>query len=91
LGLVGSVLTVIAFLLFTYFGMRIALRSKDLFGKILASGIVFMIGIQVVINMGAVTGVFPITGIPLPLISFGGTSLVFTLCEIGILLNIASK
>ncbi|MBI4744371.1 MAG: putative lipid II flippase FtsW [Actinobacteria bacterium] len=91
LGLVGAISVVIVFLMFTYFGMKIALRSKDLFGKVLAAGITFMIAIQAIINMGAVTGVLPITGIPLPLISFGGTSLLFTLCEIGILLNIALR
>lgn len=90
LGLVGAISVVVVFLMFTYFGMKIALHSKDLFGKVLAAGITFMIAIQAIINMGAVTGALPITGIPLPLISFGGTSLLFTLCEIGILLNIAS-
>ncbi len=89
LGLLGTLSLVSAFVLFAYLGMKISFLCKDSFGRLLGSGITFMILIQTVINMGAVTGILPITGVPMPLISFGGSALVFTLGGIGILLNIA--
>lgn len=91
LGLLGSLLVVALFSFLAYVGLRIAFRAKDFFGQILGTGIVSMILCQALINMGAVTGLIPVTGIPLPLISFGGSSLIFTLSGIGILLNIASQ
>ncbi len=91
LGLLGTLLVVVLYSILAIAGLRISLKSRERFGKLLGAGIICMILIQALINMGAVTGVIPITGIPLPLISFGGSSLFFTLCSIGILLNIASQ
>lgn len=83
LGLMGL------FILFTIRGLKIAMFAKDKFGSLMAVGITTMITIQVLLNVGVVTSVIPPTGISLPLISYGGTSLVITLAQIGILLNIS--
>lgn len=91
LGLIGSLFVVLMFLFITVIGVRTALRARDQFGKLLAAGIVSVIACQALINMGAVTGIIPITGIPLPLVSFGGSSLLFSLSGIGILLNVACQ
>lgn len=91
LGLIGSLSVVLMFLFITVIGVRTALRARDQFGKLLAAGIVTVIACQALINMGAVTGIIPITGIPLPLVSFGGSSLLFSLSGIGILLNVACQ
>ena len=88
-GLVGSLLIVSLFGMFLWRGTRIALRAPDLFGTYTAIGITFIIVVQAVINFGVVVGLLPITGLPLPLVSFGGTSLVITLFCIGILLSIS--
>lgn len=89
LGFIGGMLVIVLFLLFVWRGLKIAICSSDPFGSLLAVGITSMIALQAVINIGVVTGSLPITGIPLPLISFGGSSLVFTLLGVGILLNIS--
>jgi cell division protein FtsW len=89
LGLIGAIAVVATFAVLVYAGIRIAVRAPDTFGRLLASGIVVWIGLQAIVNMGAVTGLLPITGIPLPLVSFGGTALVVTLAGIGVLANIA--
>jgi cell division protein FtsW len=72
-------------------GVRIAAKAPDAFGRLLASGIVAWFGIQIVVNLGAVTGLLPITGVPLPLLSYGGSSLVVSLSAIGILVKIAQE
>lgn len=89
LGLVGSTILIMVFLLVIWRGFHIASHAKDTFGKLLAGGIVTFIGIQVVINLGAITALFPLTGVPLPFISYGGSALVVDLVAIGILLNIS--
>jgi cell division protein FtsW len=89
LGLAGTLGIVIAFALFAYAGMRIALSSKDLFGRLLAGGLTAMIVIQAAMNMAAVTGLMPITGIPLPFVSAGGSSLTLTLACVGLILAVA--
>ena len=89
LGLVGALLVLIAFAVLLVAGVRIALRAPDAFGRLLASGIVAWLGLQTIINLGAVTGLLPITGVPLPLVSYGGTALVVTLVGIGVLASIA--
>jgi cell division protein FtsW len=71
-----------------YSGIRIAAKAPDTFGRLLAGGIVSWLGLQVIVNLGAVTGLLPVTGVPLPLMSFGGSSLVVSLAAIGILVNI---
>jgi cell division protein FtsW len=89
LGLIGTLLVLAAFGFFCYLGIRIAREAPDRFGFLVAGGITAWIGLQAVINIGAVTGMLPITGVPLPMVSFGGTSLVLTMAAIGILLSIA--
>ena len=89
LGLVGAFLVMIAFAVLLYAGIRIAMQAPDTFGRLLAAGITSWIGLQTIINLGAVTGLLPITGVPLPLLSFGGTALVVTLTGIGVLVSVA--
>ncbi|MDE2179731.1 MAG: putative lipid II flippase FtsW, partial [candidate division NC10 bacterium] len=88
-GFVGSLLVVFLFGILLWRGTRIALRAPDLFGAYAAMGITFTIVAQAAINFGVVVGLLPITGLPLPLVSFGGTSLVITFLCIGILLSIS--
>ena len=71
--------------------MRAATRAPDRFGSLLAVGITTWITSQAIINVGAVIGVLPVTGIPLPFISFGGSSLIITMAAVGILINIARQ
>jgi len=89
LGLVGALAVLIAFGVLIYAGVRIAMHARGTFERLLAAGIVGWIGLQAIVNMGAVTGVLPITGVPLPLVSFGGTALVVTLAGIGVLASVA--
>ncbi|WP_243767086.1 stage V sporulation protein E [Paenibacillus agricola] len=89
LGFIGGGCVLILFMVLLWRGMRIAITAPDTFGSLLATGIVGMIAIQVIINIGVVIGMFPVTGITLPLISAGGSSLTLMLTSIGILLNIS--
>lgn len=89
LGLLGTVVVVGLFLFLAWRGARIALRAPDEFGRLLAVGITSWIVFQALINIGAITGLIPLTGIPLPFISYGGTSLAVLLAAMGILLNIS--
>ena len=89
LGLVGSVLVIGAFAAFAFVGFRIALRCRDPFGKLLAAGLTALVCGQAAVNLAAVLGIAPLTGIPLPFVSYGGSSLVVLLAGVGILLNIA--
>ena len=89
LGLLGVTAVIGAFAVFGYAGLRVALACKDPFGKRLAAGLVALVCGQAVINLAAVLGLAPLTGIPLPFISYGGSSLVVALLSVGILLNIA--
>ena len=88
-GLAGSIAVVFLFVAFTMAGVLIALRAADRFGRLLAIGITTWISTQALVNMGGVTGVLPITGVPLPFVSFGGTALVVTMVGAGILISIA--
>jgi cell division protein FtsW len=72
-----------------YAGIRIAVRAPDTFGRLLAAGITSWIGLQAIVNLGAVTGLLPITGVPLPFVSFGGSALIVTLGAVGVLASIA--
>jgi cell division protein FtsW len=90
LGLLGVTAVIAAYAAFAYAGLRVALACKDPFGKRLAAGLVALVCGQAVINLAAVLGLAPLTGIPLPFISYGGSSLVVALLSVGILLNIAS-
>jgi cell division protein FtsW len=86
LGLIGSLVVVLAFAAICYAGIRIALSVRDPFGKLVAGGLSVMIVTQAVLNMASVTGLMPVTGVPLPLVSYGGSSLVFTLGCVGLIL-----
>ena len=89
LGLVGVTVLVVGYCAFAYAGIRLALACKDPFGKRLAAGITALVTGQAAINVAAVVGLAPLTGIPLPFVSYGGSSLLVTLACVGILLNIA--
>lgn len=89
LGFIGGAAVLLLFALLVWRGMRTAITAPDAFGSLLAVGIVGMIAVQVIINIGVVIGMFPVTGITLPLISAGGSSLTLMLTAIGILLNIS--
>jgi cell division protein FtsW len=91
LGLIGAFALLALFFGLAWFGLRAATRAPDRFGSLLAVGITTWISSQVIINIGAVIGVLPVTGIPLPFISFGGSSLIVTMAAVGILLNIAAQ
>ncbi len=89
LGFVGSVAIIILYLLFVLRGLRIANNSPDLFSRLLVSGIVILIVAQSFMNIASITGVFPLTGVPLVFISHGGTSLMIDLLALGIVLQIS--
>ncbi len=89
LGLVGVLAVIGAFALFAYAGLNIALRCQDPFGKRLAAGLTALVCGQAAVNVSAVMGLAPLTGVPLPFVSYGGSSLVVGLASVGILLNIA--
>lgn len=91
LGLVGVTAVIGAYALFAYAGLTIALRCPEPFGKRLATALTALVCAQAVINIAAVMGMAPLTGIPLPFISYGGSSLVVLLAGVGILLNIAQR
>jgi cell division protein FtsW len=89
LGLLGTTAVIGAFGVFTFAGFTVALRCRDPFGKLLAAGITSLVCGQAAVNLAAVLAVAPLTGIPLPFVSYGGSSLVVLLACVGILLNIA--
>ncbi len=89
LGFIGAVGVIILFVLFITRGIRIARGARDDFGRLLAGGIISWIAVQTLLNLFVVTGMFPVTGIPLPFISFGGTALIVTMYSVGVLLNIS--
>ena len=91
LGLLGCMAVVSLFALFLWRGVRTALHTQDLFGRFLAVGITSMVVVQAFINISVVLGLMPTKGIPLPLISYGGSSLFITLACIGVLLNITKQ
>lgn len=89
LGLIGTLSIVVLYTIFIWLGFKIAIQARDLFGQFLAFGLVAMIALQAIINIAAVTGSIPTKGLPLPFISYGGTSLVYNMASVGLLLNIA--
>ena len=91
LGFLGCFLIIGLFWTFIHRGIIIASRANDMYGKLLAVGITLSIGLQAFINMSVSSSLIPATGVPLPFISYGGTSLVVSLCMVGILLNISKK
>jgi cell division protein FtsW len=91
LGLFGALGVIAAFAVFGYAGFNVALRCRDPFGKRLAAGITALVCGQAAVNVSAVMGLAPLTGIPLPFVSYGGSSLIVGLASVGILLNIATS
>lgn len=89
LGFIGATFLILLYIVLIWRGIRVALTAPDLFGSLLAAGIISMITIQVVINIAVVTASMPPTGLPLPFISYGGSSLAIFLTSIGVLLNIS--
>lgn len=87
-GLIGSIVLLLIYFMLLWRGIRIASESKDRFGALLANGVVIMLFWQISINCAMVMGIFPVVGVPLPLISYGGSSVVITLTAIGLLLSI---
>ncbi|MHB1242106.1 MAG: putative lipid II flippase FtsW [Gaiellaceae bacterium] len=90
LGLIGTTAVIAAFAAFAFAGFTVALRCRDPFGKVLAAGVTSLVCGQAAVNLAAVLGIAPLTGVPLPFLSYGGSSLVVLLTSVGILLNIAS-
>lgn len=88
-GFIGTFTVIVLFFLFAWRGFRVAVSAPDIYGSILAAGLTTMIILQALMNVAVVTASMPVTGIPLPFISFGGSALIFTLAGVGILLNIS--
>ena len=88
-GLVGTVAVLATFTFFIYRGYRIAITCKDMYGSLIATGITSVFAIQIFVNIAVVTCTMPVTGMPLPFFSYGGTALFINLCTMGILLNIS--
>lgn len=91
MGFVGMIIVLFLMAMFAYYGVKIALKAPDGFGKMLAIGAVILIVGQAIINMAMVSGLLPVVGVPLPFISFGGTALIVNLTTIGILLNVGRQ
>jgi cell division protein FtsW len=91
LGLIGCVAVMGLFVFLAYRGFRIALEARDSFGTILAAGITCSLIFQAIVNVGVITASFPVTGIPLPFISFGGSSLVISMASVGLLLAVSRQ
>ncbi|MCX5716090.1 MAG: putative lipid II flippase FtsW [Candidatus Omnitrophica bacterium] len=89
LGLVGTVAVLALFMLFLWQGMKVAFNCPEQFGRFIALGVVSMISLEAMINIGAAIGAIPTKGLPLPFISYGGTSLMFHIASVGLLLNVA--
>jgi len=90
-GFVGAVALILLLFLVIYRGFRVAQHAPDQFGRVLAAGISFWFALQTLVNLGAMVGITPLTGVTLPLISYGGSSLVVTMAALGILLNISKQ
>jgi cell division protein FtsW len=88
-GLVGTLGILLLFVIIAYRGIRISMTAPDTFGKLLAAGLTYWISFQALMNFGVITSSVPFTGVPLPFVSYGGTSLIITMAAIGILLNIS--
>ncbi len=89
IGLLGTLSVVLGLALFTWAGYRIAVGTKDPFGRLVAGGLTGMLAFQAVLNMAAVTGLLPITGKPLPFVSYGGSSILVTLICLGLILSVS--
>ncbi len=90
-GFIGGMTIIVVFSLLLWQGLRIVSRTKDVFGFFLGLGITMMFGLQSIMNIAVVSGIIPTKGIPLPFLSTGGSSLLFSMLGIGILVNIAKQ
>jgi cell division protein FtsW len=88
-GLLGTMSVIVAFVVVVFSGMRIAMGSRDQYGRLLAAALTGMIGFQAALNMAAVTGLFPVTGKPLPFMSYGGSSMLVTMISLGLILSVS--
>ena len=91
LGLIGCICIILLFIIFIWRGISVAMKARDTYGTLLAIGITSVIAVQSLINIAVVTGSMPVTGVPLPFISYGGSALVINMTAIGILLNISRQ
>ena len=91
LGLFGAVLLILMFMFVIYRFMVIAGNAPDLMGALLVVGVMAHIGIQVILNVAVVTNTIPNTGVTLPFISYGGTSVLFLMCEMGLVLSVSNQ
>lgn len=91
LGLIGALIVVALFVALCILGARAAVLAPDRFGMLIAAGVTVWFGVQAFVNIGAVIGILPITGVPLPFVSYGGSSLVFSMVAAGLLLNVARQ
>ena len=89
LGLIGAIVIIALFALLVWRGFRIGMRAPDKFGSLLAIGLTFQVGLQAMLNIWVVTNTIPNTGISLPFFSYGGTSLIILLAEMGIVLSVS--
>jgi len=90
-GIIGAIFVVVNFFLITYSGLKIALKQTDLFAKYLCFGIIFQLIFQAILNLSVVVGLIPVTGVTLPFLSYGGSSLLISMISIGVILNIAKN
>lgn len=91
IGFIGAIILILLFVFFALRGLKIAKNTPDMFGKLVAIGITSWVVFQALINISAITGLIPLTGVTLPFVSYGGTSTVFSLIGVGVLLNISKK
>ncbi len=91
MGFIGTIFVILLFAVFSFRGFRISIKQKEFIGKLIAAGLVFLIIIQAILNMGVVSGCLPTKGLPLPYLSFGGTSLISNMFALGVLLNISKS
>ena len=89
LGFIGCAVVIVLFLLLAFRGFRLARRTQDVYGALLATGITTWLVLQAIVNVGSTTAAIPYTGVPLPFISYGGSSLVVSMAAVGVLLNIS--
>jgi len=89
LGFLGCLFVIGLFVIICYYGFKVSKNSNDLFGKYLSFGLIFQLAFQAVLNLMVVTGLIPVTGVTLPFLSYGGSSLLVSMASMGILLNIS--
>ena len=89
LGFVGCIVVIGLYLTFVWRGLLIAMKAEDKLGSLIATGIVVMIGLQAIVNIAVVTNTIPVTGMPLPFFSYGGSAMIANLCAVGILLSVS--